>query len=129
MTLSRPKIDLTHCILYIYNDNIVLMKIKRDAVIDLKNSIIITDSIMKLVNYKSFKIIVDAKDIFGSFTIEARNHFANTRKYNQLRLKSAIIVNNLPVRLLINIYQKFHLKKDNFKIVKDLDEALNFLNK
>jgi hypothetical protein len=120
----KSKIELAHCTLSIYKNNIVLIKIKDDAEINLENAIEITSNVIGLTNHQPFKIIVDARNIFGTFKSKARDHFANNEKYNQLRLKSAVIVNNISVRLLINFYRKVHLKKNNIKIVKDFEEAL-----
>lgn len=124
---NNSLIELKNCSLSVYKEGIILWKVKDNVEINLESAIRIAENTIELANNKPFSIIVDVSNSFGSFEAKARNYLATDVKYNSLRIKSAAIVNSLPVRIILNFYQKMYLKKDNLKIVKDYKEAIKWV--
>ena len=127
MILETKEITLSSCIISLDKDNIVLMKMKDNLETNKASAIEIVASILEISNKTPFYLIVDATNIFGSMDKGANHYFATEPEYNRLRIATAVIVNSLPIRMLINFYQTVHLGKDkNLKIVKNKEEALAY---
>ena len=91
-----------------------------------------TNSILELAEYQSFKLLTDIRNVTGNFTKEARHHFANDKEYRLLLGKSAIVVNSMLPKFFIKMYMKINLldnSRGNTELFTNIDDAISWLNK
>ena len=128
-TKQKNPISLKNCTLSIYKDTIVLMKINDNAEIEKECAINIVKEILILTHNKPFCLLVDTSNIFGDINKEAKAYFSSEPAYNKLKIATAVIVNNLPARLILNFYQQTYLtKQKKFKIVKNFEEGIRYFS-
>ncbi len=94
-------------ILNISEDNLVHILFPQDLDFGLKQAKSIESIILKKIGSEKFTIISDFTDSFGSMTSEAQRFFASEAKSISQIKASAIIVNNLPIRILVKFYLNF----------------------
>jgi hypothetical protein len=127
MNTTKENIELDCCTISWLEDGIILMDIHNGAVIDDITANQMIDKIIKFSGNQPFSIITDTLNKLGNFTTEGRKIFATHKEYNKLRVKSAILVNNLPVRLLVNFYIKVDLKGNSTRLFSTQKEALAWI--
>jgi hypothetical protein len=59
----------------------------------------------------------------------ARKYIAEHKAYNDLNIAQAIVVNNMPIRLLASAYYKFYPHINPVKIFSNITEARRWLFK
>lgn len=109
------------------NKNLVITKFKTGIDLDLKEIKQLVDWTIDAVNNKSFYLLVDARDILSSMDHESRKYFAEHEKYNELNIAQAIVVNNMPIRLLASAYYKLYKHENPIKIFKEIEPAKEWL--
>ena len=107
--------------------NLITTKFKNGVDLDLKEIELLVDWSLESVNNNFFYLLVDARDILSSMDHESRKYFAEHKKYNELNIAQAIVVNNMPTRLLAMAYYKLYKHKNPIKIFKDIDTAKEWL--
>ncbi len=93
--------------LHIDQQNLVHLKFPPDIDLNVTEAKHIDSVILKEIGSDSFSLIVDLKDSFGSMSREAQHFFAKGAPSIPQIKASAIIVNNLPVRILVKFYMSF----------------------
>jgi len=120
-------IELKSCSISKYSDHIILIKFKDGAEVLLEDAIEIRDESIKLFKGERFLALIDASDILGSVTHDAREYFAKDEKLTEVRMAQAIVVNNLAISLLANFYITFNKPERKAKIFKSVEEAVKWL--
>lgn len=112
----------------ITEDNLIHLKYPADLDLGLKQAKSIDLLILDQVGLENFTLMVDFTDSFGVLTKEAQKFFANDAPSIPQITASAIIVNNLPVRILVNFYLKFFKPKYLTKIFSSVEPAKYWLS-
>ena len=72
---------------------------------------------------ESYGIIIESRNISSNITGGALNYLAEHAPSRELTLASAMLVNNLPIRLLAKVYIRYHKPPYPSKIFKDRESA------
>lgn len=109
------------------NQKVLLVKFKDGVEVDINEITNLVKESLNLVNEQSFYLLVDARDILSNMDHEARKYFAEHKEYNRLNIAQAILVNNMPIRLLAMAYYRLYPHKNPVKIFTDPDKAKEWL--
>ena len=71
--------------------------------------------------------MVDARDVLSSMDHSARKYFAEHEEYNRLNIAQAIVVNNMPIRLIAMAYYKLYPHQNPVKVFTDIKKATEWL--
>lgn len=108
-------------ITYLFNDT-YLLQFEDDLV----DAIEIDGAFIQLVNNKKFSVILDTRNKYSSITNEARHFFATDPNILPLRRKIAIVVNNMPTKLLANFFIQFNKPQTPTKLFTDYEKAIEW---
>ncbi|MFT5822708.1 MAG: hypothetical protein ACI8ZM_003965 [Crocinitomix sp.] len=112
----------------ISDENLIHIKYPSDIDFGLKQAKALDKIIQKQVGLEDYDLIVDLTDSFGNMTKEAQKFFAqDAQSIPQIRA-SALIVNNLPIRILVKFYLNFFKPPYSTKIFPSLEPAKTWLN-
>ena len=106
---------------------LVVVRFKDGIEVDVEEMTVLVEESLKLVNNSRFCLLVDARDILSSMDHNSRKYFAEHEEYNNLNIAQAILVNNMPIRLLASAYFKLYSHKNPVKIFTDPDKAKEWL--
>ncbi len=109
--------------------SVLSVKFKDKVDVDIAEMIELVNVGLELVNNNPFYLLVDARDILSSMDHESRKYFAEHEEYNELNIAQAIVVNNMPIRLLASAYTKLYRHPNPVKVFTDIDEARQWLIK
>lgn len=124
---KQHHIKLTHAeISYLHND-IFQLVFEDDYEIELEDAIEIDKAFIELLKGKEFSVLVDTQQRFSSITNEARNFFANDPEILPFRKKIAIIVDNIPTKLLANFFIRFNKPQTPARLFVNYDKAVSWL--
>ena len=115
--------DLYSATIDIDSDKVLLVKFKDGIDVDVEEMKKLVDVSLELANDDNFYLLVDARDIFSSMDHESRKYVAEHARYNELNVAQAIVVNNMPIRLLASAYFKLYKHTNPIKIFTKIDEA------
>lgn len=121
--------DLYSATISLGADKVLLVKFKNNAEVEIEEAIKLVDASLEMINNNSFYLLVDARDIFGTIDHESRKYIAEHKRYNELNIAQAIVVNNMPIRLLASAYFRFYNHVNPVKIFRDIEEARDWLFK
>lgn len=113
--------------LLLFGENILYLAYFDDAEIDLEKIQEINQNGLQLVNYLPFYSVVNMRNIFGKMDNEAKAFIAENEELNNLKKIEILLINSLPIRILVNCYQKINKPKTETIIVKSIKELLNTL--
>jgi hypothetical protein len=113
-TLSLREDGIVHVF---YNDNLVL-----DVPVQLK----MADAFNKIADGKKSLFIFEAGENV-IVTKEARNNALKLEDSTPI-LASAVIAHNLAYRMIANFFLKVQRPKGQYKVVADMEEAVNWLH-
>lgn len=119
-------IELTYCTLS-FTGNMVTLKIKDGAAVDAAEAAEIISTAIFLAQNKPYVILTDAR-VFFNVTPEAKKILAD-KNVNPLLKANAVVINNLPARLIANFFGNFYKPYFKFKIFTSIDKAKEWLNK
>ena len=108
--------------------NLVHMTYPRDINFGLKQAKRVDKIILSQVGSENYTLIVDLTDSFASRTNEAQIFFAQDAPSIPQISASAIIVNNLPIRILVKFYLNFFKPRYLTKIFSNVETAKKWLN-
>ena len=80
----------------------------------------------EMVNKKPFYVLVDARDILASVDHNSRKYMAE-HEVNKHNMAQAMVVNNMPIRIIANFYLKFYKHAYPMKIFTDISKAREWL--
>jgi len=106
-------------------DDIIILENKDDFDLELADAIQINAAYEKLANGSPVYSILNTAQSFNSFSREAQEYLARTAPFVQSNLlaASAIVVTNLPNRLLAKFFINFYKPAYPIKITSDVKEA------
>lgn len=107
--------------------NLLTVKYKDEVEIDLKEMIVVVETTLSMVEGSEFYLLIDAQNILSSITNDAREYLTNHIEYERLVIAMAIIVNNLPVRIIANFFKNFHKQPNPVSIFSDLPQGKAWL--
>lgn len=110
---------------------------EKDAIVELffKDSVEVDEDdakeidmiILKMVEGSKFLALTNALNINASITAEARDYFAKRSLLKDIRVAEALLINNLPTRILARFYAYFHRPANPIAIFGNRDEAITWL--
>tara|TARA_B100002051_G_scaffold156087_1_gene147635 strand:+ start:36 stop:419 length:384 start_codon:yes stop_codon:yes gene_type:complete len=103
--------------------NLITVRFKDGIDINKEEISLLVNWSLEVVENKPFYLLVDARDILSSMDHESRKFFAEHKEYNQLNIAQAIVVNNMPIRLIAMAYYKLYKHSNPIQVFKDIEEA------
>ena len=97
--LRRKKYQM-QCI----GENILYTRYFNEQEIDLIDMQEIIKDAVTLTGGKPFYSVVDLRDIFGNMSFEAQRFIAKHEEINKIKKEEFLLVNNLPVKILVQGY-------------------------
>lgn len=120
-------IDLYSAIITFNEDCVLTVKFKNNVEVDIDEAVKLVTISLEMVAGQSFYLLVDARDILSSMDHESRKYIAEHQEYNRLNIAQAIVVNNMPIRLLASAYFRFYSHVNPVKLFRDIEEAREWL--
>jgi hypothetical protein len=120
------KIDLESAKISLDKNRILLIKFKNDADVGIEKAKEIMSFSSVMVGEKQFYVLVDAKDVFVSVDHKSRKYMAE-HEINKYNIAQAMVVNNMPVRIIANFYLNFYKHAYPMKVFTDTIEARKWL--
>tara|TARA_R110002049_G_scaffold169818_1_gene336378 strand:- start:3520 stop:3933 length:414 start_codon:yes stop_codon:yes gene_type:complete len=111
------------------DDGILFWKILNDDIEFVLSDIpiqIYIEAMRKLTGDQACPLIIDARDVKGTYSIEAAKLFANSPIIKEVRLSEAFVTNSINSRLLIASYVRIFDSQTPFLIVDSLEEAITY---
>lgn len=127
MVAKQIHIQLNHAEIIHLQQNVYLLKLEDDYEIELEDAIEIDQAFIKTTNNQPFSVVVDTRNKYSSVSNDARNFFANDPEILPIRKKIAIVVNNMPTRMIANFFVTFNRPKTPTKVFNDYNKAVNWL--
>tara|TARA_B100000809_G_scaffold160242_1_gene157617 strand:+ start:2277 stop:2657 length:381 start_codon:yes stop_codon:yes gene_type:complete len=120
------QIDLDSANISLDKDRVLLINFKDDADVGIEEAEEIMNSSSIMVGEKQFYVLINAKDIFVSVDHKSRKYMAEhgIHKYN---IAQAMVVNNMPVRIIANFYLNFYKHTYPMKVFTDIVKARKWL--
>lgn len=106
---------------------ILTVKFKDGVDVDVEEMKELVSVSLEMVDNKPFYLFVDARDILSSMDHEARKYISEHKHYNDLNIAQAIVVNNIPIRLLAGAYFKLYKHVNPIKIFNSVIDARQWL--
>lgn len=120
--------QLTHAEIIHLKHNIYILKFEDDYEIELEDAIEIDQAFIKITNNQPFCVVVDARNRYSSASSNARNFFANNPEILPIRKKIAIVVNNMPTRMIANFFVTFNQPQTPTKVFNIYNKAIDWLS-
>ena len=121
------KVETSKTIIYKWNEHTICLSYKPDINITLIDAIETSSQIHEITKDNYYNILIDLRGIFGNMTNEARNHFATDSKIQKYKIAEALLIDNLPVRIIAKFYMKFNKPSGLVKIFNNKEKAINWL--
>ena len=97
------------------------------SIIDLEEAKVVVNHIVELCDNKSYPFLTNGLGITIRMNNEARDYFASHKPLLKVRKAQALVVNNMPSKLLAGFYIKYHKPADPTKIFTKTEDALEWL--
>lgn len=112
---------------YKVEPNIIYLKFKEAVDLDEDEMKSITDFTLTYSEKGYIHYITDVRVQMHNMSLEARSHLANHQRAKELGIKSAILAENLGIRLIVNFYISVMKPSIPTKLFKDENTALKWL--
>lgn len=120
------EIELNSANISLDRDRVLLIKFKSGADVDIEETKKIMNLSAEMVDKKRFYVLVDARDIFVSVDHKSRKYMAE-HEVNKYNIAQAMVVNNMPVRMIANFYLRFYKHAYPMKVFKNINKARAWL--
>jgi hypothetical protein len=120
------EIELDSANISLDKERVLLIKFKSGADVDIEETKKIMSLSSGIIDEKRFYVLVDARDIFVSIDHKSRKYMAE-HEVNKYNIAQAMVVNNMPVRLIANFYLKFYKHSYPMKVFRSIDKARTWL--
>ena len=127
MVAKHTNTQLNHAEIIHLQHNLYLLKFEDDYEVELEDAIEIDQAFIKITNNQPFCVVVDARNRYSSISNDARDFFANDPEILPIRKKIAIVINNMPTRMIANFFVKFNRPKTPTKVFNDYNKAIDWL--
>lgn len=127
--MERRIIELECARIEKLDSGVVFLKYRNDYTIELKDTIAVEAAFVELNNEQPIYCLMDTSGQFNNLTKEAQNFLAKDAsivKSNQMRA-SAVIIDNLPTRLIAKFFMAFYKPIFAMKIFAKKHEAEKWL--
>lgn len=114
------------CVLKMDSRSICYMTVFKDAHITLEEMKTVEKALFEIANNQPFRVIMDMRNKYIRFDNDARNYAAKA-PITKLFIAEAILLNNLPTRLLYNFYLKFDKPDYSIKAFSTMQPAIEWL--
>ncbi|MCB9359720.1 MAG: hypothetical protein H6588_00325 [Flavobacteriales bacterium] len=121
------KRELYSAIITFDSNQVLTVRFKNNVDVDLTEMVKLVDVSLELVNGTPFYLLVDARNILSNMSHGAREYITKHKEYARLNIAQAIIVNNMPVKILANFYMKFYKQPNPVKMFGDITEGKKWL--
>ena len=108
-------------------DGYIHVQFRDMSIIDLEESKKVANHVIDLCNGTAHPFITNGLGITIRMNNDARDFFATYPPLVRVRKAQAILVNNMPSKLLANFFIKYHKPVNPTKIFTDFDEALAWI--
>lgn len=120
---NSPVLDSDGASISKFDEETVLIKFKDGANVLLNEAIEIRDKSLELFPEKKFLALIDATGIFGTIAPDAMSFFARDKELTKRRMAQAIVVDNLPIKILANFYLRVKKPAREAVIFSKIDDA------
>lgn len=120
------EIDLYSANISLNKERVLLIKFKNGVDVDIEETKKIMSSSSDMIAEEPFYVLIDARDIFGSIDHISRKYMSE-HEVNKYNIAQAMVVNNIPIRLIANFYLKFYKHTYPIKVFGDIEEAKEWL--
>lgn len=123
------KIEIDCANIFLIENDITVIRYKNDYHVELKDVKEVEKTFIELNGDKPIYCLMDSSNRFNNYTVEAQqylSHKASIVKRRQLQC-SAVIINNLPHRLLAQFFSKFYKPSFPMKIFSNENEAIDWI--
>lgn len=117
----------TYSAIISFSESIATAKFKDNIDVDIKEAKELIEVSLEIVQNERFYLLVDARDIYSSMDHEARKYISEHKEYNRLNIAQAIVVNNMPIRLIASAYYRFYPHANPVKVFSKMEEAKKWL--
>ena len=107
--------------------DVIYIKYGMDCYVEIEDVKELDIKIRSYLNGKEIYAISDFSNQFVSFSKEAQQFMAKEASFIKQLLGSAIVINNLPTRLLVRFFMNFHKPNYSFEIFANLDDAKDWI--
>lgn len=120
-------IELDKAIVEKLDNNIIQLTFKDGVEFELADAFQVDKAFESLSESKPYLSLVDASNVFGSISKEARDHFAKPNEINSRRIAEALVANNIALQLIARFYINFHKPNNPVKVFTDINKAKEWL--
>ena len=120
------EISITEASVKLRDDGIVLVYYNNNTVLDVPLQIKMADIFNEITKQKKSYFIFNAGENV-TITKEARNNALKLEDSTPI-LASAVVADNLAYRIIANFFIKVQKPKGKYKIVANVEEAVNWIN-
>jgi len=110
------------------DEKIIEIDYLTDNNFELEDAIEANNAYYNISKGKPFVSLIDTSNKYGNITNEARLHYANDLKTKSIRLAEAIVLNNLPARIIATFYIRYNKPSNPVKIFSKREDAINWLH-
>ncbi len=122
--INFPSVDI-----YTFGDKYLYFDIKEGAYYDLEEMIAVTEFMLPYAKNGRRLFITDMRKSFLKFSEEAMDWNANFEPAKTLKIKNALIVNNLFIRSSINLFIRIKKPIYSTKCFRSVEGGITWLNK
>lgn len=127
--LTTNEIDI-HCAeIFLHESGVIILQYKPDYDVELKDVKEVEKAFIELSGDGDIYCLMDTSGRFNNYTNEAQKYLSNEAeivKRNKLK-GSAVIIDNLPNRMLAQFFSRFFKPKFPMKIFSNQSEGLDWL--
>lgn len=121
------RVELKKVFIDLLTPNIILVTAKDDIVLESSDILELKEYNLSLTEGKEYGVILDSM-LYTSISTEARN-IMTSKSVEKNRLATAIVVHELPQRIIGNFYIKFNKPSVPTKLFSNKKEALIWMEK
>ena len=126
--ILASSIDTESATISKFDDDIVQIRFKDGIHLVLDEAKVIGDAAIDVSDGNKFLALIDATKIFSTMAPDAMEYFTHNRELINLRMAQAIVVDNLPIKLIANFYIRVKKPAGAVKTFGKLEDAISWLS-
>ncbi|WP_157358328.1 hypothetical protein [Winogradskyella sp. J14-2] len=83
-------------------------------------------TIKQLTEGRSVPMVVDLRNVVGSFSVEAVKLISNNEAFQQNTTRQAFVINTLQSKLLVLAFKRIYEPHKPFRIFEDVNKAMEY---
>lgn len=108
-------------------NNLLAVTISDKVQIDVDGAKLLDEDCVAISSGEKYGVVFESRNINSSMTGGALNYLATEAPSKDLTIACAILVNNLPIRLLAKVFIRYHKPPYPSQIFKDRESAEEWL--